>query len=463
MNEVVGFFRLSKPRGIWFDSAYITTVTPPMVMTPHIMKDGKNMEQRSHVCSALSIVHPIELVRGLNAKVYDSEQREYIDFVGGIGVLNLGHCHPRIVAAITEQASQLTHSAFNAVPHRPYLQLVKALSAFVPTHTPFDVLLTNSGAEATENALKIARLKTRRTAVIAFDGGFHGRTLAAVNLNGKVAAYKTQLGPLPGPVYHIPYPSTDTDVSVAQAQAALERLISVEVDVNEVAAIIAEPVIGEGGFHPLHPEFAQYLRAFCDQHGIALIWDEIQSGFARTGKRFAFEHLGVEPDLLLLGKSIAGGLPLGAVMGSPAWMEGLPKGSLGGTFSGNALACVAALATIEILSDDTALANMAHAYEQAVLTHYQHWREQGLPVGRITGVGTMRGIELVDGAGKPNPVLLGKVLQAAREQGLLLMPAGKHRNIIRLLAPLTTEAEVMEQGLQRLGVVLAQCSADVTV
>ena len=331
------------------------------------------------------------------------------------------------------------------------------------THTPFDVLLTNSGAEATENALKIARLKTRRTAVIAFDGGFHGRTLAAVNLNGKVAAYKTQLGPLPGPVYHIPYPSADNEVTVAQAQAALERIISVEVDVNEVAAIIAEPVIGEGGFHVLHPEFAQYLRAFCDQHGIALIWDEIQSGFGRTGKRFAFEHLGVEPDLLLLGKSIAGGLPLGAVMGSSTWMDGLPKGSLGGTFSGNALACAAALATIEILSDDQALANMVHAYEQAVLTHYQHWREQGLPVGRITGVGTMRGIELVDGAGKPNPVLLGKVLQAAREQGLLLMPAGKYRHVIRLLAPLTTEAEVMEQGLQRLGAVLAQCSADVTV
>ena len=166
--------------------------------------------------------------------------------------------------------------------------------------------------------------------------------------------------------------------------------------------------------------------------------------------------------MLLLGKSIAGGLPLGAVMGSSTWMDGLPKGSLGGTFSGNALACAAALATIEILSDDQALVHMAQAYEQAVLTHYQQWREQGLPVGRITGVGTMRGIELVDGAGKPNPVLLGKVLQVAREQGLLLMPAGKHRNIIRLLAPLTTEAEVMEQGLQRLGAVLAQCSADVT-
>lgn len=416
--------------------------------------------QNPHVCSALSIVHPIELVRGQNAKVWDIEGREYIDFVGGIGVLNLGHCHPRIVAAIQEQAQNLTHYAFNAAPHKPYRDLVQALSEFVPTQQRFDVLLTNSGAEATENALKIARLKTRRTAVIAFDGGFHGRTLAAVNLNGKVAAYKTDLGPLPGPVYHIPYPSADNDTSSAQAQAALERIISVEVDVNEIAAIIAEPVIGEGGFQMLCPEFAQYLREFCDRHGIALIWDEIQSGFARTGKRFAFECLGVEPDLLLLGKSIAGGLPLGAVMGAPHWMADLPKGSLGGTYSGNPIACAAALATISILTDEAALNDMATRYETTVQTFHQHYVQQGLPVGRLTGVGSMRGIELVDAAGKANAPLLAKVLQRAREQGLLLMPSGKHRNVIRLLAPLTIEVEVLEQGLALLGNILAACQAE---
>lgn len=415
--------------------------------------------QNPHVCSALSIVHPIEIVAGHNAIVRDSNGKEYIDFVGGIGVLNLGHCHPRIVAAVQQQAGQLTHSAFNAVPHQGYRQLAVELSEFVPTPERFDVLLTNSGAEATENAIKIARIKTRRTAIIAFDGGFHGRTLAAVNLNGKVAAYKTDLGPLPGPVYHIPYPSADNGVSAAQAQAALERIISVEVDVNEVAALIAEPVIGEGGFQMMDAEFARYVREFCNQHGIALIWDEIQSGFARTGKRFAFEHLGVAPDLLLLGKSIAGGLPLGAVMGSPKWMDHLPKGSLGGTYSGNPLACAAALATIEILSDDAALDAMAQRYERSVLKAYQNWREQGLPVGRLTGVGAMRGIELVDEAGKPNPALLASVLKQACEQGLLLMPAGKSRNIIRLLAPLTIEPEHLEQGLNVLGQVVRECAS----
>lgn len=419
--------------------------------------------QNPHVCSALNIVHPIELVRGSNAKVWDSQGKEYIDFVGGIGVLNLGHCHPKIVAAIKDQAENLIHYAFNAAPHQPYRQLAPTLSAFIPTKTPFDVLLTNSGAEATENALKIARIKTGRTAVIAFDGGFHGRTLAAVNLNGKVAAYKTKLGPLPGPVYHIPYPSADNGISASDAKAALERIISVEVDVNEVAAIIAEPVIGEGGFQLLSPEFAVYLRQFCDEHGIALIWDEIQSGFARSGKRFAFEHLGVEPDLLLMGKSIAGGVPLGAVAGSSKWMSDLPVGSLGGTYSGNPLACAAALATIEILSDDDYLTEIATRYTETVERFYHAWKQQGLPVGNITGVGCMRGIELVDAEGKPNAKLLAQVLSSAREQGLLLMPSGKYRNVIRLLAPLTIEPEVLEQGLALMGKVLAESAVALAV
>ncbi|AUZ05971.1 MULTISPECIES: 2-aminoadipate transaminase [Vitreoscilla] len=408
------------------------------------------------ICSALSIVHPIELIKGQNAHVWDVSGKQYIDFVGGIGVLNLGHCHPRIVAAIQNQASQLIHSAFNAVPHQPYMQLAQALSNFIPSKTPFDVLLANSGAEATENALKIARLKTGRTGVIAFDGGFHGRTLAAVNLNGKVAAYKTKLGSLPGPVYHIPYPSEDNGITAAQAKIALERVLSVEVDINNIAAIIVEPIIGEGGFQLLNPEFAVYLRRFCDENGIALIFDEVQSGFGRSGKRFAFEHLNVAPDLLLMGKSIAGGVPLGAVAGDVKWMGDLPKGSLGGTYSGNPLACAAALATIDIMSQEDFFAQVAHNYSEVVSAYHQKWQEQGLPVGRLTGVGSMRGIELVDAEGQPDTDLLAKILPAAREQGLLLMPSGKYRNVIRLLPPLTIETDVLVEGLELLGRLLAE-------
>ncbi|MBP6563369.1 MAG: aspartate aminotransferase family protein [Neisseriaceae bacterium] len=410
----------------------------------------------THVSPALSIVHPIMLSHGLNATVWDQSGKSYIDFIGGIGVLNLGHCHPKIVAAITEQAQKLTHYAFNAVPHQPYGLLMDALSAFIPTSVPFMGMLTNCGAEATENALKIARIHTKRTGVIAFDGGFHGRTLASLNLNGKVAPYKQGLGALPGPVYHIPFPSKDNGVSSQAAKDALARVLAVEIDVNEVSCVVVEPIQGEGGFQMMDPEFAQYLRAFCDQHGILLVLDEIQSGFGRTGTRFGFEHLGIEPDLLLLAKSIAGGMPLGAVMGKPEFMVNLPKGSLGGTYSGNPVSCAAALASIEVLSEGDHLTLWGTRYQAAVERHHAAWQAQGIRcVGKLTGVGAMRGIELLADDGGPGTEALARVLNAARERGLLLMPSGKNRHIIRLLAPLTIEPELLEQGLTLLGECLA--------
>ncbi|MGH8392324.1 MAG: aspartate aminotransferase family protein, partial [Pseudomonas sp.] len=297
---------------------------------------------RETISQSISIVHPISLSHGRNAEVWDTTGKRFIDFVGGIGVLNLGHCHPRVVEAIRDQATRLTHYAFNAAPHAPYIELMDRLTAFIPVDYPVSGMLTNSGAEAAENALKIVRGATGRTAVIAFDGAFHGRTLATLNLNGKVAPYKQRVGVLPGPVYHVPYPSADTGVSAEQGLQALERLFSVEVDIGEVACIIFEPVQGEGGFLAMDADFAQRLRALCDANGILLIADEIQSGFGRTGQRFAFPSLGIEPDLLLLGKSIAGGLPLGAVVGRQTLLDSLPKGGLGGTYSGNPLACAAA-------------------------------------------------------------------------------------------------------------------------
>jgi 4-aminobutyrate aminotransferase len=408
------------------------------------------------VSQSISFVHPISLTHGKNAEVWDVDAKRYIDFVGGIGVLNLGHCHPKIVAAICEQAQRMTHYAFNAAPHVPYQQFIERLAAFIPVSYPVSGMLTNSGAEAAENALKIVRGHTGKSAVIAFDGAFHGRTLATLNLNGKVAPYKQKVGSLPGPVFHLPYPSADNGVSTAEALKAMDRLFSVEIDIDEVACFIIEPVQGEGGFLALDVEFAQALRRLCDDKGIVLIIDEIQSGFGRTGQRFAFSRLGIEPDLLLLGKSIAGGVPLGAVVGRKVLMDTLPKGGLGGTYSGNPLACAAGLATLDEMTDAN-LAAWGEQYSVALLTRYEQWQAQKLSpyLGRLTGVGAMRGIELLTPEGKPATAQMAQLLASARERGLLLMPSGKARHIIRLLAPLTIEPEVLNEGLDILEACLA--------
>ncbi|KAF0864923.1 aspartate aminotransferase family protein [Pseudomonas sp. LD120] len=409
-----------------------------------------------NISRSLSTVHPIRLSHGRNAEVWDSDGKRYIDFVGGIGVLNLGHCHPRIVAAIQQQATRLTHYAFNAAQHEPYIDFMQRLADFIPVRYPVSGMLTNSGAEAAENALKIVRAATGRSAVIAFDGGFHGRTLATLNLNGKVAPYKQKVGVLPGPVYHLPYPSADNGVTCDEALKAMQRLFSVEIDVEEVACFILEPVQGEGGFLALDATFARALRSFCDEHGILLIADEIQSGFGRTGQRFAFSRLGIEPDLILLGKSIGGGLPLGAVVGRRELLDVLPKGGLGGTYSGNPIACAAALATLEEMTDERLQAWGEHQ-EQAIVQRYEGWKADwpNPYLGRLTGVGAMRGIELVNAQGEPAPEQLSALLGNAREAGLLLMPSGKARHIIRLLAPLTTEPEIFEEGLD----ILQECLA----
>ncbi|WP_201579879.1 aspartate aminotransferase family protein [Psychrobacter sp. Pi2-52] len=413
------------------------------------------MDKLYNVTDAFTMVHPITVTKGKNAKVWDNNDQCYIDFVGGIGVLNFGHCHPHIVTAIINQTQSLIHYAYNAAAHTPYQTFMPRLCELIPISGELSGMLTNSGAEATENAIKIARLKTQRVGVIAFDGGFHGRTLAAVNLNGKVAPYKRGLGPLAGSVYHIPFPSPDNEVSDQQAIDALNRLFEVETDINNIGAIIAEPIQGEGGFQLMSRSFAQYLRAFCDEHGILLIMDEIQSGYGRTGSPFAFSHLGIEPDMILLGKSIAGGLPLGAVVGKASVINGLPKGSLGGTYSGNPVACAAANATIDIMQEDEIWASAKH-YAQVIETSIAQWQAEGISpwLYGLTGIGAMRGIELRHAEYGSHPSVMAHVLTQARKRGLLLMPSGKHRHIIRLLPPLTTEPETLQTGLDILRDVL---------
>ncbi|MBZ9557935.1 MULTISPECIES: aspartate aminotransferase family protein [unclassified Modicisalibacter] len=404
-----------------------------------------------YVSDSLGIVHPLCLERGRNAEVWDEDGHRYIDFVGGIGVLNLGHGHPAVVEAVKAQVDTLMHSAFNAVPHRGYLAVAEALAAFVPVSYPLTCMLTNSGAEATENALKVARARTGRQAVIAFDDGFHGRTLAALNLNGKVKPYKNRLGALPGPVHHLPFPSRDGGVDADTALAALERLFEVELPADEVAAIIVEPVQGEGGFRLLDGDFAARLRTLCDTHGIVLIVDEIQSGFGRTGRRFAFSHLAIEPDLLLMGKSMAAGLPLAAVAGKAEIMNALPKGGLGGTYSGNPVACAAAQAVMTLMSEAN-LARWGEHQERAIVAAYHDWQTAGrFPMlGRLTGIGCMRGIVFEDTANATGGEHLTALLAAGREHGVLLMPCGRKRNVLRLLPPLTIEPERLDDGLTRL-------------
>nr|WP_298249364.1 aspartate aminotransferase family protein [uncultured Halomonas sp.] len=402
-----------------------------------------------HVSRSLGIVHPLCVERGQNAELWDEQGRHYVDFVGGIGVLNLGHGHPAVVEAVKAQVDRLMHSAFNALPHRGYLDVVEALDQFVPVSYPLSCMLTNSGAEATENALKVARAATGRQAVIAFDDGFHGRTLAALNLNGKVQPYKSELGSLPGPVYHLPFPSRDSDVSADEAMRALDRLFEVELPAESVAAIIVEPVQGEGGFRLLDADFAVRLRERCDAQGIVLIFDEIQSGFGRSGTRFAFSHLGVEPDLLLMGKSMAAGLPLAAVAGRAELMDTPPKGGLGGTYSGNPVACAAARTVMEVMSD-ARLSHWSETQETLIIETHARLAERFPMIGALTGIGAMRGIVFEDTASASDGEHLTALLGAAREAGVLLMPSGRRRNVLRLLPPLTAEPEVLREGFRRL-------------
>jgi 4-aminobutyrate aminotransferase len=411
------------------------------------------------VARGIKVLHPVYLDKALNSEVWDSEGTRYIDFVGGIGVLNTGHRHPKVMAAVHAQLERFTHSCFNALPHETYLAVTDELAKRCPVNGPARSMLTNSGAEAMENALKLARAYTGRTGVIACDGGFHGRTLATLALTAKVAPYKKKLGVLPGPVFHIPFASPDNGVSAEQALAALDRLFKVEIDTDDVAAIVLEPVQGEGGFLTADFGFLQALREVCDKHGIVLIADEIQSGFGRTGRFFAIEHSGVQPDIVVMGKSLAGGFPLAALTGRADVMDALDPGGLGGTYAGNPVACAAAKAVCEAIDEEGLLprsAELGSLIERHVRTLKAG--PLGAYIGRINGIGGMRAFEIVDN-GKPAPVKLQALLAAARKRGLLLMAAGEYGNIVRLLPPLTIPFEQLAEGFAILEQALAEVVA----
>lgn len=413
--------------------------------------------REKHIPRGIASTHPIFIARAQGAKLCDIDEREYIDFAAGIGVLNVGHNHPKVIRTVQAQLEYLTHTSFQVAMYEPYLRLAERLNRLAPGEAPKKTIFLTTGAEAVENAIKIAREATRRPAVIAFSLSFHGRTLLGLSLTGKATAYRQHFGPFAPEVYHTPYPYVYRGWSSTRALDALQELFHTQVTPDQVAAIIIEPVAGEGGFIPAPPEFLQELRRITEQHGIMLIADEIQTGFGRTGKLFAVEHAGIAPDLITTAKSLAGGLPLSGVIGRADVMDAPSAGGLGGTYGGNPLACAAGLAVLDILEQENLLARAERLGNQ-LMDYCRALQSEVDAIGDIRGLGAMIGIELVRNrqTKEPAPELVDQILVEARNQGVLLIKAGLYGNVIRLLPPLITEEQLVLRALDTLSIVIKQ-------
>jgi 4-aminobutyrate aminotransferase/(S)-3-amino-2-methylpropionate transaminase len=398
------------------------------------------------IANAKSISLPVVAQEASGATITDVDGNVFIDFTGGVGCLNVGHAHPRVLEAATEQLARFTHTDFTVVPYESYVELAERLLERAPFRGPAKAAFFNAGTEAVENAVKFARLYTRRPAVIAFEGAFHGRTLMSLTLTSRPHPYKAGMGPLAPEVYRAPFPQAYRGPDSETALAELRQLFVTQVAAEQVAAIIVEPVLGEGGFLPAPPDFVRGLRALCDEHGICLIVDEVQTGFARTGKLFAIEHYDVEPDLMTLAKSIAGGLPLSGVLGKAEILDAAHDGAVGGTFVGNPVALAAALAVLDVI-DEEGLNERSAALGETIRARMLEWQERFPAIGDVRGLGSMLALELVaDRATKePAPQLAQAVIDAALQRGLLLLKAGVRGNAIRVLVPLViTDGELDE-------------------
>jgi 4-aminobutyrate aminotransferase/(S)-3-amino-2-methylpropionate transaminase len=401
----------------------------------------------------VSVAYPIHAARAENSEIWDIEGNRFIDFAGGIAVVNTGHRHPKVIAAVEAQLKAFTHTCVQVVPYEPYIALAERLNALAPFKGEAKTLFFTTGAEAVENSIKIARAATGRSAVIAFAGGFHGRTMMGMALTGKVLPYKKKFGPMPADVFHAPFPVAEHGTSVAEALKALDVLFRADVEPSRVAAIIVEPVQGEGGFYPAPPEFLAALRRICDDNGIVLVVDEVQTGFARTGKMFAIEHSGVEPDLVTMAKSLAGGFPLSGVLGKAAIMDAPDPGGLGGTYAGNPLACVAALAVLDVIKEEKLL-DRANAIGSRIKGRLEGIasRNDVVPITAIRGPGAMIGFDIVKsrGAYEPDAEAAKRVTTAALAEGLVLLSCGVYGNAIRILVPLTVSDGVLDEGMGKL-------------
>ena len=382
-----------------------------------------------------------------NATLWDVEGNEVIDFAAGIAVLNTGHRHPKVMAAVEKQLQAFTHTAYQIVPYESYVSLAERINALVPIDGPAKTAFFSTGAEAVENAVKIARAYTKRPGIIAFGGGFHGRTFMTMALTGKVAPYKIGFGPFPGSVYHAHYPNELHGVSTEQALQSLTHLFKADIAPDQVAAILLEPVQGEGGFNIAPPEFMQALRALCDSHGILLIIDEVQSGFARTGKLFASEHYAIKPDLITMAKSLAGGLPLSAVAGRAEVMDAPAPGGLGGTYAGNPLAVAAAHAVLDVIEEEK-LCERANQLGKDLVEVLTHAKAHCPHIADIRAQGSMVAVEFQNPqTGAPSPEFTKQVQDKALQAGLLLLSCGVYGNVIRFLYPLTIPDEQFRKAL----------------
>ncbi|MBM3361110.1 MAG: 4-aminobutyrate--2-oxoglutarate transaminase [Betaproteobacteria bacterium] len=408
----------------------------------------------------VSTAHPLAIAKGQGEFLWGDDGRRYIDFVGGIGVMNVGHCHPKVVAAVQAQAARLTHTAFQVAAYDVYVTLAERLNALARLEDPAKTLFVTTGAEAVENAVKIARAHTQRPGVVAFAGGFHGRTLMGMSLTGMSQPYKQNFGPFAPDTYHVPYPDEYRGVSSADAMAALRQLFSTDIAPDRVAAVLVEIVQGDGGFIAAPRDFLAQLRELTAQHGIVLIADEIQTGFGRTGSLFAYQQAGITPDLVTVAKSLAGGLPLAAVIGRASVMDAPAPGGLGGTYGGNPIACAAALAVLDLIEEEQLVAR-AQALGRQLRAGFESLASRHAAIGTVRGQGAMLGLEFVTDrqTKQPDAVTAQKVIDGLRDEGVLVIKCGVHRNIIRCLVPLVARDAVVEEALAAFERVLSRVSA----
>ena len=415
------------------------------------MSKNAELQQRRVDAVARGVGNATQLfaVKALNAEIWDADDKRYIDFAGGIGVMNTGHRHPKVMARIQQQLDAVVHSCFQVMPYEPYIELAEQLNKRAPIEGKAKTLFVTTGAEAVENAVKIARAYTKRPGVIAFGGGYHGRTLLTLGLTGKVAPYKIGFGPFPADIFHARFPHEYHGISVADALHDIADLFKYDIEPSRVAAIIIEPVLGEGGFTPTPPEFMRALRAICDEHGILLIADEVQSGFARTGKLFAMEHYDVKADLITTAKSLAGGMPLSGVIGRAEVIDAPAAGGLGGTYGGNPVACAAALGVLEVIDSEDILNKSTLLGEKLAAYVENLAKESALGIGEIRHLGAMFAFELIKPGTKntPDPDAAKALTTKAAELGLILLSCGVYANSIRVLVPITVEDTILDEAL----------------
>ena len=419
-----------------------------MQREPHLNNAALMARRRAALPSGLGQAHEIFVDRAEGAEVWDVEGRRYIDFAGGIAVLNTGHRHPKLVAAVQAQLDRYTHTCFQVLAYEPYLELAERLIAKTPGDFAKKAFFMTTGAEAIENAIKVARAYTRRSAVIAFGGAFHGRTMMGMALTGKVVPYKAGFGPFPAEVYHAKFPCALHGVSVDDAMASIEAIFKYDVEPQRVAAIILEPVQGEGGFYIAPKEFARALRALCDEHGIVLIADEVQTGAGRTGTWLASEQWGVAPDVIAMAKSLAGGMPLAAIIGRADIMDAPGPGGLGSTYAGNPLSCAAALAVLDIFEEEKLL-ERAKAVGERLNRGLQAIAARHQSIVEVRAAGAMVAIELFVGGDRKKPAaeLTNAIVREAARRGLILLSCGAYANVIRVLVPLVAGDALLDEGL----------------